>query len=79
MPRATDERYHSCALDKRTGEVLDFRCPSTLNGLVRQLNKAQDYFRDAELRLCCEASYVGFSLQRDLEFVDISASGCASH
>jgi len=62
-----DERYHGCALDKGTGEVLDFRCRSTLNGLVRQLNKVQDYFRDVELRLCYEASYVGFSLQRDLE------------
>ena len=36
MPRATDERYHGCALDKSTGEALDFRCRSTLNGLVRQ-------------------------------------------
>jgi hypothetical protein len=62
-----DERYHGCALDKSTGEMLDFRCRSTLNGLVRQLNKVQDYFCDVELRLCYEASYVGFSLQRDLE------------
>ena len=24
-----DERYHGCALDESTGEMLDFRCRST--------------------------------------------------
>ena len=62
-----DERYHGSALDKRTGEVLDFQCRPTLKGLVQQLNKVQQYFGGAHFKLCYEASYVGFSLQRDIK------------
>ena len=62
-----DVRYHGSALDKRTGEVLDFQCRPTLKGLVQQLEKVQQSFGGADLRLCYEASYVGFSLQRDLQ------------
>ncbi|NOX51875.1 MAG: IS110 family transposase [Gammaproteobacteria bacterium] len=61
-----DEQYHGSALDKSTGEVLDFRCRSTLKGLVAQLEKVREYFGGGKLALCYEASYVGFSLQRDL-------------
>ena len=62
-----DERYHGSALDKRMGEVLDFRARATLKGLVQQLEKVRAYFGGVELKLCYEASYVGFSLQRDLK------------
>ena len=61
-----DERYHGSALDKSTGESLDFQCRATLKGLVQQLNKVKQYFAGLPLKLCYEASYVGFSLQRDL-------------
>ncbi len=61
-----DVSYHGSALDRNTGEVLDFRCRPTLKGLVGQLEKARAYFADAQLKLCYEVSYVGFSLQRDL-------------
>ena len=61
-----DVRYHGSALDKHTGEVLDFHCRPTLKGLVGQLEKVQAYFDGTQLQLCYEASYVGFSLQRDL-------------
>ena len=57
-----DLRYRGSALDKRTGEVLDFHCRPTLKGLVQQLEKVHAYFGDVELKLCYEASYVGFSL-----------------
>ena len=60
-------RYHGCALSPRTGEVLDFRCRPTLKGLVGQLEKLRDHFGEVQLKLCYETSYVGFSLQRDLE------------
>lgn len=53
-------------LNKATGEGLDFRARPTLKGLVGQLEKVQEYFGDTKLKLCYEASYVGFSLQRDL-------------
>ena len=62
-----DVQYHGSVLDRQSGEVLDFRCRPTLKGLVGQLEKARVYFGGAGLKLCYEASYVGFSLQRDLQ------------
>ena len=62
-----DVRYHGSALDKRTGEVLLFNCRPTLKGLVGQVEKVREYFGGVQLKLCYEASYVGFSLQRDLK------------
>jgi len=32
-----DTRYHGSALNKNTGEVIDFQCRPTLKGLVGQL------------------------------------------
>ena len=61
-----DARYHGCALNQHTGEVLDFRCRPTLKGLTDQLEKLREYFGTVQMKLCYEASYVGFSLQRDL-------------
>jgi transposase len=61
-----DVRYHDCALDQRAGEALEFHCRATLKGLVVQLEKLREHFRGVHLKLCYEASYVGFSLQRDL-------------
>jgi transposase len=54
-------------LNPRTGEVLDFRCRPTLKGLVGQLEKLREHFGATQLKLRYEASYVGFSLQRDLK------------
>ncbi len=62
-----DVSYHGSALDRHTGEVLDFRCRPTLKGLVVQLQKVREHFDNVQLKLCYEASYVGFSLQRDLQ------------
>jgi len=62
-----DERYHGCALNQHTGEVLDFCCRPTLKGLSDQLKKLRDYFGAVQMKLCYEASYVGFSLQRGLK------------
>ena len=40
-----DVRYHGCALNQHTGEVLDsVACRATLKGLVDQLKKLRDYF-----------------------------------
>ncbi len=61
-----DTQYHGSALDKQSGELIDFSCGPTLKGLLRQLEKLSDYFEDGVLKLCYEASYIGFSLQRDL-------------
>jgi hypothetical protein len=53
-------------LDRKTGEVLTFQCRLTLKGLVRQLDEVRKHFGVIEIKLCYEASYVGFSLHRDL-------------
>ena len=34
-----DTQYHCPALNKRNGEVVDFRCRPTLKGLLSQLNR----------------------------------------
>jgi hypothetical protein len=47
-----DVRYHGSALDKRTGETLDFQCRPTLKRLVQQLNKVQEYFGGLPFKLC---------------------------
>ena len=61
-----DVRYHGAALNRHTGEVLEFNCRPTLQGLAGLLDKLHRYFGGSQLQLCYEASYVGFSLQRDL-------------
>jgi transposase len=61
-----DVRYHGAALNRHTGEVLEFNCRPTLQGPAGQLEKLHTYFGGSQLRLCYEACYVGFSLQRDL-------------
>lgn len=61
-----DTQYHGSALAKHTGEVIDFKCRPTLKGLLSQLEKLDRHFPGCTLRLCYEASYIGYTLQRDL-------------
>ncbi len=61
-----DIRYHGSALIPSTGEMLDFDCRPTLKGLAGQLEKVRGGFGVVQMKLCYRASYVGFSLQRDL-------------
>ncbi len=61
-----DTQYLGAAFDQRTGETISFKCRPTLKGLVRQLEKLDANFKDSNLILCYEASYIGFCLQRDL-------------
>jgi cation:H+ antiporter len=61
-----DTQYHGSALDKESGELLSFRCRPTLKGLLGQLAKIRKHFPGHTLKLAYEASYIGFTLQRDL-------------
>ncbi len=45
---------------------LDFRSRFTLKDLLSQLAKLGKHFPEYALRLCYEASYIGYTLQRDL-------------
>ena len=66
-----DTQYHGSAFNKATGEVLDFKCRPTLKGLLNQLARMAGHFPGCAIKLCYEASYVGFCLQRDLMSNDI--------
>jgi transposase len=61
-----DKHYHGAALDKGTGEIINFKCRPTLKGLIGQLDKINQYFPGSTLSLCYEATYIGYTLQRDL-------------
>jgi len=49
-----DTQYHGSALDKHTGEVIDFKCRPTLKGLLSQLEKLGQHFPGCTLKLCYE-------------------------
>ena len=64
-----DTQYHGSAFSKDSGEVVDFKCRPTLKGLLNQLDKLDKlagHFPGCSIKLCYEASYVGYYLQRDL-------------
>jgi transposase len=61
-----DTQYHGSALNKQTGEVLEFACRPTLKALLNQLSKLKSHFPSSAFKLCYEASYVGYTLRRDL-------------
>ena len=61
-----DTQYHGCALNKETGEILNFKCRPTLKGLLGQLDKLSTHFAGCAFKLCYEASYIGYTLQRDV-------------
>jgi transposase len=66
-----DTQYHGSAFNKDTGEVIDFKCRPTLKGLLQQLDRMARHFKGHKIKLCYEASYVGYCLQRDLMCNDI--------
>ena len=61
-----DTQYHGSALDNSTGEILNFKSRPTLKGLLGQLEKLCKYFPNSTFKICYEASYIGFILQRDI-------------
>ena len=61
-----ETQYHGSAFNKETGEVIDFKSRPTLKGLLQQLDRMARHFKGHKIKLCYEASYVGYCLQRDL-------------
>lgn len=59
-------QYHGSASDKNNSEVIHFKCRPTLKGLVGQLEKLHKHFPGCSFRLCYEASYICYTLRRDL-------------
>ena len=50
-PDVDDANFHGCALEPFTGEALDFKCPPTVKGLIRQVNNVQRAFPDHQVTL----------------------------
>ena len=61
-----DTQYHGSAFNKDTSEVVDFKSRPTLKGLLQQLGRMARHFKGHKIKLCYEASYIGYCLQRDL-------------
>ena len=61
-----DTQHHGSALNTKTGEVVTFKCRPMLKGLLSQLDRLRKVFPITAFRMCYEASYIGYTLQRDL-------------
>jgi len=61
-----DQNFHGAALIAGSGEVIEFKCRPNTKGLINQLQNLKDKFPDSEFKICYEATYIGFTLQRDL-------------
>lgn len=64
-----DKSFHACGMKVRRGKTLEkpefqFRCKPDSGVLARRLKAVA---KGTELRICYEATYLGFSLYRDLE------------
>src|SRR3990167_3104620 len=59
-----DNSFHGCGLNRETGEMREFACRPSVGYLAKKLDEfKKDGF---EIRVCYEATYLGFSLQRAL-------------
>jgi transposase len=59
-----DKAFHGCGFNRGTGEIREFSCRPSAGQLAKKL---EEFLSDAvEIRVCYEATYLGFSLQRDL-------------
>jgi len=59
-----DNAFHAALINAETGEVDEFRCRPQLAALIKRL---EQFSAASELRICYEASYVGFSICRQLK------------
>lgn len=59
-----DQAYHFFGFSKTTGETIEFKCFPSVSSFEKKLKKFEA--ERFELRMCYEASYLGFSLQRNL-------------
>lgn len=59
-----DNSFHGCGINKRTGEVREFACRPSIGYLDKKLEEFKK--EGAEIKICYEATYLGFSLYREL-------------
>ena len=61
-----DKSFHFSAFFPTTGEMLEYKTRPTLKSLVSKLAEIKSKFPEYSLKICYEATYIGYSLQRDL-------------
>lgn len=59
-----DNLFHGCGLNRATGEVREFVCRPSTGHLIKKLETFRK--EDFAVRVCYEATYLGYSLQRAL-------------
>ncbi len=62
-----DNSFHVSAYFPETSEVIELKSKPTLKSLINKLEVIQEKFPSWMLRICYEATYIGYTLQRDLE------------
>lgn len=60
-----DNSFHGCGVNKETGEIREFRCRANIGHLDKKLARFKEDC--LEIKVCYEATYLGFSLCRALE------------
>lgn len=61
-----DQSFHCTAFLKETGEVIETKTKPTFKGLQNKLEEFKIKFPGCDMKICYEATYIGFTLQRDL-------------
>ena len=61
-----DKSFTGTALLQDTGEVIEFRARPNAKGVQNKLDELKIKFPEREIKVCYEATYLGFTLQRDL-------------
>lgn len=61
-----DNSFHFSAFFPITGEMLEYKSRPTLKSLVTKLEEIKIKFPLHSLKICYEATYIGYTLQRDL-------------
>lgn len=59
-----DKNFHGCGINKETGEIIEFTTRPTAGHLAKKLAEIRQGC--SGVKVCYEATYLGFSLQRDL-------------
>ncbi len=59
-----DAAFHGAIFDPIRNALRTFKCRPTVKGLADQLERHSKLHPDASIRICYEATYLGFSLQR---------------
>ena len=62
-----DQAFHACAITEGSKEEHQFACKPNIGELVKKLQKIKAQYPNLEINICYEATYLGFSLYRDLK------------